>query len=199
MFGPESLERPYRGYVVEGSAESLGPNCNLWVAIGSVLLKKPNSSVLMVDRYQNPILAYEDGDLAAWFGLGIAEISVDQFLPPPAYYLTPMNVAWAIDILRSSTEDHHTREIRRPKLYEALTFLDLFLDKKNWLVRRYRYALRATPGIGVRRWSSGKSSGFVFAASSRLASKLSWLRQTSLRVTIERTSRQLISSASISR
>jgi hypothetical protein len=142
MFGPESLERPYRGYVVEGSAESLGPNCNLWVAIGRVLLKKPNSSVLMVDRYRNPSLAYEDGALAAWFGLGIAEISVDQFLPPPAYYLTPMNVAWAVDILRRSTEDHHRREIRRPKLYEALTFLDLFLDKKNWLVRRYRYALR---------------------------------------------------------
>ena len=76
------------------------------------------------------------------FGLGIAEISVDQFLPSPAYYLTPMNVAWAIDILRSSTEDHHIREIRRPMLYEALTFLDQFLERKNWLVRRYRYALR---------------------------------------------------------
>src|SRR4030095_2902301 len=139
MFGPESLERPYRGYVVEGSAESLGPNCNLWVAIGRVLLQKPNSSVLMVDRYRNPILAYEDGDLAAWFGLGIAEISVDQSLPSPAYYLTPMNVAWAVDILRRSTEDHHMREIRRPKLYEALTFLDLFLDKKNWLVLSYPY------------------------------------------------------------
>ena len=55
----------------------------------------------MVDRYRSPIFAYEDGDLAGWFGLGIAEISVDQFLPSPAYYLTPMNVAWAIDILRS--------------------------------------------------------------------------------------------------
>jgi hypothetical protein len=37
----------------------------------------------MVDRYRNPIFAYEDGDLAAWFGLGIAEISVDQSFHRP--------------------------------------------------------------------------------------------------------------------
>jgi hypothetical protein len=53
-----------------------------------------------------------------------------------------MTVGWAIDILRRGAEDHHKREIRRPKLYEALTFLDRFLEKKNWPVHRYRYALR---------------------------------------------------------
>ena len=88
------------------------------------------------------MLTYEDSDLAAWFGLGIAEISVDRCLPPPAYYLSPMNIARAIDILRGGAEDHHMREIRKPELYEALTFLDGFLGKKNWLVRRYRNALR---------------------------------------------------------
>jgi hypothetical protein len=99
--------------------------------------------VLQVERYRDEQLAYEDsGDLAAWFGLGIAEISVDRCLPPPAYYLTPMNVARAVNILRRSAEDHHKREIRRPELYDALTFLDRFLGKKNWLVRRYRNALR---------------------------------------------------------
>jgi hypothetical protein len=142
MFGPESLERPYKGYVVEGSAESQGPGCNLWAAVANVLLKKPDSSVLRVDHYRNPILVYEDGDLAAWFGLGIAEISVDKFLPSPSYYLTSMNVARAVEILRRGAEDHHKREIRRPELYKALAFLDHFLERKNWLVRRYRYALR---------------------------------------------------------
>jgi hypothetical protein len=80
--------------------------------------------------------------LAIWFGLGIAEISVDHCLPPPSFYLTPTNVARAIDIIRSGAEDYHKREIRTPELYEALTLLDQFLGRKNWLVRRYRDALR---------------------------------------------------------
>jgi hypothetical protein len=142
MFGRESLERSYRGYVVEGSAEAVEPGSNLWFAAATVLLNKPDSSVLSVYRFRDPVLAYEDGTLAAWFGLGIAEIAVDECLPPPSHYLTPMDVARAIEILSHGAEDHHKREIRRPPLYEALTFLDHFLERKNWLVRRYRNALR---------------------------------------------------------
>ena len=127
MFRPKPLERPYEGYIIEGSAEPLGPHSELWVAVATVLLKKPGGSVLQVEHYRNPMLAYDDGDLAAWFGLGIAEISVDQCLLPPVYHLTPMNVARAIDILRRGAEDHHRREIRKPELYEALTFMDQFL------------------------------------------------------------------------
>lgn len=52
MFGPEPLERPYKGYVVEGSAEALGPSSNLWGAIATVLLKKLNRTVLRVDPYR---------------------------------------------------------------------------------------------------------------------------------------------------
>jgi hypothetical protein len=98
--------------------------------------------VLQVEHYQNPTLAYENGDLAAWFGLGIAEISVDDCLPPASFHLAPMNVARAINIVRSGAEDHHKREIRRAELYAALAFLDQFLGKKNWLVRRFRNELR---------------------------------------------------------
>jgi hypothetical protein len=122
--------------------EPPGPYSDLWIPIATVLLRKPSGSVLQVERYRDEQLAYEDGDLAAWFGLGIAEISVDRCLPPPEYYLQPMTVGRAIDILRRGAEDHHKREIRRPQLYEALNFLDEFLGKKNWLVRRYRNALR---------------------------------------------------------
>lgn len=48
-------------------------------------------------------------------------------------------------ILRRAAEECKTREIRRPKLYEALDFLGQSLDQK-WLVRRYRRGL-----IGDRR------------------------------------------------
>ena len=56
-----------------------------------------------------------------------------------------MDFAWAVDILRRAAEECKTREIRRPKLYEALDFLEQSLDQK-WLVRRYRRGL-----IGDRR------------------------------------------------
>jgi hypothetical protein len=142
VFSPKPIHRAYNGYIVEGSAQPLGPQSDLWIAVATVLLKKPQGSVLQVKHYQNPTLAYENGDLAAWFGLGIAEISVDYCLPPPSFYLAPMNVARAIDIVRSGAEDYHKREVRKPGIYEALSLLDQFLSKKKWLIRRYRDALR---------------------------------------------------------
>jgi hypothetical protein len=52
-----------------------------------------------------------------------------------------MNVGWAVDILRRAAVECNEREIRRPKLYEALDFLEGLLDLK-WLLRRYRQELR---------------------------------------------------------
>ena len=52
-----------------------------------------------------------------------------------------MNVGWAVDILRRAALECKEREIRRSKLYEAWNFLEGSLDP-NWLVRRYRQALR---------------------------------------------------------
>ena len=47
--------------------------------------------------------------------------------------------AWAIDIIRRAAVECKEREIRRPKLYESLDFLENQLDDKStWLVRRYR-------------------------------------------------------------
>jgi hypothetical protein len=142
VLGHSRFERPYKDYLIEGSAQPLGPNSDLWIAVATVLLRKSSGSVLQVGRYRDPLLAYENGDLAAWFGLGIAEIAVDHCIPPPSFHLTPMNVARAIDMVLRGAEDHHKREMRRPEMYDALTFLDRFLGKKNWLVRRYRNALR---------------------------------------------------------
>src|SRR5207302_5352087 len=98
-----------------------------------------------VHRFQDRLLAYDDEDLAKWFGLFLAQIAVDRCLPKPWYYLRPMDFAWAVDILLRAAEECKTREIRRPKLYEALDFLEQSLDQK-WLVRRYRRGL-----IGDRR------------------------------------------------
>ena len=54
-----------------------------------------------------------------------------------------MDFAWAIDIIRRAAVECKEREIRRPKLYESLDFLEKRLDEKStWLVRRYRRELR---------------------------------------------------------
>ena len=142
MFGHVRLERSYKGYLIEGSSESVGPGTDLHFATATVLLKKPDVSLLRIDHFPNPLLTYDDANLAAWFGLGIAEITVDRCLPPPEYYLIPMNVARAVQILRRGAEDHDKREIREPELYDALAFLEQYFVKKSWLVRRYRNALR---------------------------------------------------------
>jgi hypothetical protein len=51
--------------------------------------------------------------LAKWFGLAVAEINVDYCLPPPSYYLRPMDMGWAVDILRRAAVKCKQREIRR--------------------------------------------------------------------------------------
>jgi hypothetical protein len=63
------LERQYKGYVIEGSAESAGPD-DLLFATATVLLEKPDVSVLRVYHFQDLLLVYDNADLAAWFGCG---------------------------------------------------------------------------------------------------------------------------------
>ena len=136
-----SLQKAYKGYTLYGSAQCEFGSRNQWSAIGSVLLLRPDNTCLQVDRVHYPLLKYDDEDLSKWFGLGLAEIAVDEFLPPVAYLLRPMDVGWAVDILRRAADECKVREIRRPKLYEALNFLEQSLEQK-WLVRRYRRELR---------------------------------------------------------
>src|SRR4249920_739553 len=49
-------------------------------------------------------------------------------------------MAWAVDILRRTADECKIREIRRPKLYEALDFLEKSVEPV-WLVKRYRREL----------------------------------------------------------
>jgi hypothetical protein len=45
-------------------------------------------------------VAMESPILCKWFGLGIAEITIDYCLPPAEYFFLPMKLGWAVDILR---------------------------------------------------------------------------------------------------
>ena len=68
MLEETRLKSPYKGYVIEGSAESAGPD-DLLFATATVLLEKPEVSVLRVYHFQDRLLVYDNADLAAWFGL----------------------------------------------------------------------------------------------------------------------------------
>jgi len=95
----------------------------------------------MADCFNDKLLTYEDEDTAKYIGLWLTELSVDNFLPPVEYYLTPMNTAWAVSIVRRAAEECKEKEIRRSKLYEALDFLEKNIDAPV-LVRQYRRALQ---------------------------------------------------------
>jgi hypothetical protein len=139
MFGDE-LQQQYKGYTICGSAESVHNNSGLYFAHASVLLIRSDNVCVEVDRYQDQLFVFDDEALAQQVGLFLAEIAVDHFVPPPAYYLAPMNIGWAVDILRRAADECKTREIRRPKLYEALDFLEQTIEPK-WLVKRFRREL----------------------------------------------------------
>ena len=58
-------------------------------------------------------------------------------------------------ILRRGAEDLMTRNIHCPKLYEALDYLELTLDKA-WLVKRYRHVVL---GDDRRKWRASFDRG----------------------------------------
>ena len=141
MYGHEtSIERRHKGFRLNGKALSVHNDSDQWFAVGWVYLDMPDNSLYGVDDYSDPSLAYEDEELAAWFGLGLAEIAVDHLVPTVAYYLTPMNPAWAVELLRRGALD--VGELRLVKLYEAMEYLEKSLDDRAWLVRRYRRTLK---------------------------------------------------------
>jgi hypothetical protein len=136
-----SIEQQYKGYRLSGDAEPVSNYGQNWYATGRVWINRPDNSCIMADYFKDRLLTYEDKDTAKCIGLWLAEISVDNFLPPVEYYLTPMNVAWAVNILRRAAEECKDREIRRSKLYEALDFLEKNIDAPA-LVKKYRRALQ---------------------------------------------------------
>ena len=123
-----SIEQTYKGYRLSGDAELVSNYAQNWYATGRVWVHRSDNSCVMADCFNDRLLTDEDEDTAKCIGLWLAEISVDNFLPPIEYYLTPMNTARAVTILRRAAEECKEREIRRSKLYEALNFLEKNID-----------------------------------------------------------------------
>jgi hypothetical protein len=92
------IEAQYNGFRISGAAQPVAMSNKRWFAVGEVSLNKREHSVLLVDRFLDDNLIYDDEVLSKWFGLGIAEIMVDHCLPPAEYFFLPMNVDWADDI-----------------------------------------------------------------------------------------------------
>ena len=122
-FGDE-LNQQYKGYTISGRAESVHNGSGRYFAHASVLLIRPDKTCVQAYRDADHLFSFDNEDEAQIVGLFLAELAVDHFVPPPAYYLTPMNVGWAVDIVRRGADECKTREIGRPKLYEALDFLE---------------------------------------------------------------------------
>jgi hypothetical protein len=104
-------------------------------------VQKTEHLIVHGDNY-NPLLAFDDAYLAAWFGLGLAEIAIDHFVQPVEYFLAPITTARAVVILRRGAENYLEHDGRVIKLYEALTFLEERLKPRGWLAKRYRNELR---------------------------------------------------------
>ena len=143
MLETPPLERSYKGYTISGGTDRVHGYDKEWYAAARVWLRSSDNVGVQVERFYDPLLICEDEDLARRFGLFVAELAVDNWLPDPWFYLRPMDFAWAVDIIRRAAVECKEREIRRPKLYESLDFLENQLDEKSiWLVRRYRRELR---------------------------------------------------------
>jgi hypothetical protein len=94
----------------------------------------------------------DDEELTKHFALFLAELAVGHFLPPPAYYLRPMDFAWAMAILSRAAEECTIREIRRAKLYEASIF---FKGSSIANGRRSNTGARAAPiGAMTMSWKN---------------------------------------------
>lgn len=156
------LERSYGGYHIHGSAQSIFGESGQWYAVATVTLLTPKHTVVQVYRFQDSEALVECSELAAWFGLWLAELAVDHFVPAPAYYLTPMHAAWAVDIVRRAAGEFMEREVRVAKLYEALDYLVETLDKA-WVVKRYRYELRGD----CRDWRDRKEKQYKLRVTAR--------------------------------
>lgn len=140
-----SIGEPYKDYLISGDAQTLNIGYSLhrrtWHPAYQVILVMPNNTCLEVERHTETKISCDDEELTKHFALFLTELAVDHSLPPPAYYLRPMDFAWSMEILSRAAEECTVKEIRRSKLYEALDFLEKELDRK-WPAIQYRRALR---------------------------------------------------------
>ena len=80
MLETPPLERSYKGYTISGGADRVFGYDKQWYAGARVSLLCPDNVGIEVERFHDPLLVYEDQDLARLFGLFVAEIAVDNWL-----------------------------------------------------------------------------------------------------------------------
>jgi hypothetical protein len=119
------ITQSYKGFTICGAAAPVHNDIGLFFTEGSVLLLRSNKSVLQVDRFYDPLITCEDEDPAKWFGIFLAELAVDHCLPPLAYYLRPMDFAWAVDIPRRAAAE----------CMRSGSSLESCCSNTNWLIR----------------------------------------------------------------
>src|SRR5438270_12407281 len=74
------LTQDYKGYTISGDAQLVHGYGTNWCVAASVLLIRQDKLCIEVHRFQDRMLAYDDEDLAKWFGLFLAQIAVDHCL-----------------------------------------------------------------------------------------------------------------------
>lgn len=70
----------YRGYLIEGQGVSIHPVCPEWKIGGAVYKVEPVGSVLEVGRFELAGPTFDIKEVAAWFGLELARMFVDECL-----------------------------------------------------------------------------------------------------------------------
>jgi uncharacterized NAD(P)/FAD-binding protein YdhS len=141
MMARASIEQHYKGYRLSGDADPVSKLRSELVCDRARVGRSVRQFNHLVRLFQRSITHLRRRGHRKIYRSLLAEISVDNFLPPVEFYLTPMNTAWAVTIVRRAAEECKEREIRRAKLYEALESLEKNIDAPV-LLRQYRRALQ---------------------------------------------------------
>jgi hypothetical protein len=119
----------------------------------------PLESFTEVEHFHDPHSLTKTRTSRGGSDCSLPKIAVDNWLPTPWYLvLCPMDFAWAtVDIIRRAAVECKEREVRRPKLYESLDFLEKPLDEKStWLVVAITVSFAGIGATIERRKSFGR-------------------------------------------
>jgi hypothetical protein len=70
--------RPYKGYLIEGSALMIHPFSPDWHVAGIILVASRQGSIVELGRFRFQNFTVSMKELAEWFGLEVARIAVDE-------------------------------------------------------------------------------------------------------------------------
>jgi hypothetical protein len=74
--------KPYKGYLIEGTALMVHPFRPEWHVGGSVSVSGRHGSIVELVRFRLQNFTVSLKELAEWFGLEVARIAVDECLAP---------------------------------------------------------------------------------------------------------------------